>query len=250
MLINIISSASWTLHLRYYLFHRLQYLYGISGTIRSWCASCLTGRTQYLTVTGQSSRPAEVFFGVPQGSVLGPILFILCSVPLIALIYPQWLTGRKTPSYLLTAPLCSLTEIHPVSNQSFADDTQLLQSCPPDQIYAIALTMQTCISDVKTWMTQYKLKLNDDKTEALVMKLNRTIFPDAQPTSLRAGTADIPFTTCALNFGFFISDNTLDRHIWTVCSSAYVEIRHVSSIRQYLTVEAAKTLLCAFVLSE
>ena len=47
-------------------------------------------------------------------SVLGPILFILCS-----------------------APFCSLIETHSVSNQSFADVTQLLQSCPPDQIYCL-----------------------------------------------------------------------------------------------------------------
>ena len=83
-----------------------------------------------MTVNGQSSRPAGIFFGVPQGSVLGHILFILYS-----------------------APLCLLTEIHSVSNQSFADDTQLRQSCPPDQIHATALTMQACISDVTTWVT-------------------------------------------------------------------------------------------------
>ena len=41
-------------------------------------------------------------------------------------------------------------------------------------------------SDMKTWMTQNKLKLNNDKTE--LMKSNRTIFPDVQPTALYAGT--------------------------------------------------------------
>ena len=62
--------------------------------------------------------------------------------------------------------------------------------------------MQTFISDVETWMTQNKLKLYDDKTEALLMKSNRTIFHYTQPTSLRADTADVPFTTCAGNLGF------------------------------------------------
>ena len=126
-----------------------------------------------MTVNGRSSRPAGVFFSVPQGSVLGPIIFILYS-----------------------APLFSLIETHSVSNQSFADDTQLLHSCPPDQIHATVLTMQTRISDVKTWMTPDKLKLDDDKTEAVLIKSNRTTFPDAQPTSLRVGSADSPFTTC------------------------------------------------------
>ena len=85
------------------LFHRLQSLSGISGIVLLWLESYLTGRTQTVTVNGQNSRPAGVFFGVLQGSVLGHILFILYS-----------------------APLCFLTEIHLVSNQSFADDTQLL----------------------------------------------------------------------------------------------------------------------------
>ena len=91
-----------------------------------------------MTVNNLSSRPAEISFGVPQGSVPDPILFILYS-----------------------APLSSVIETHSVSKQSFSDDAQLLHSCPPDQIHATVLTMQTCTSDVKTWMSQNKLKLND-----------------------------------------------------------------------------------------
>ena len=60
--------------------------------------------------------------------------------------------------------------------------------------------MQTCVSDLNTWMTRNKLKPNDDnKTEVLLIKSSKTIFPDAQPTSLRVGTADIPFTACIRN---------------------------------------------------
>ena len=129
----------------------------------------------------RSRRPAAVSFRVSQGSVLGPLLFILYS-----------------------APLSSLLETHSVSNKSFADDTQLLHSCPPDQIDATVLTMEIRISDVKTWMTQNKLKLNDDKTEALLIKSNITTFPNAQPTSLRVGSADIPFTICARDLAFMI----------------------------------------------
>ena len=104
----------------------------------------------------------------------------------------------------------------------------------------------------KSSVTQNKLKLND-KTKTLLMKLTRTIFPDAQPTSLRVGTVDIPsrVTTYVRQLGFMISDNTaLDKHISTVCRSAYVEIRRISSICQCLTVQATTILVCAFVLSK
>ena len=99
--------------------------------------------------------------------------------------------------------------------------------------------------------TYYKLKLDDDKTEAVLIKSNRTTFPDAQPTSLRVGSVNIPFATCARNLGLTISGNmSFDKHISIVCCSAHVKIRRISSIRQYLTVEATKTLVCAFVLSK
>ena len=151
-----------------------------------------------MTVNDQNSRPADVSFGVPQISVLGPILFILYS-----------------------APLSSLTETHSVSNKSFTYEKQLLNSCPPDQIKTTVLAMQTCISDVKTWITQNKLKLDDDKTEAFLIKSDRTSFPNTQPTSLRVGSANIPLTTCAGNLGFMISDNiSLDKHISNACRSA------------------------------
>ena len=59
------------------LLARLENLYGISGTALSWFESYLTGRTQLVTIDNNSSKPFILCFGVPQGSVLGPVLFIL-----------------------------------------------------------------------------------------------------------------------------------------------------------------------------
>ena len=58
------------------------------------------------------------------------------------------------------------------------------------------------------------------------------------PTSLRVGTANIPFRNCARNLGFMISDSMVfDKHISTVCRCVCVEIRRISPIHQYLIVE-------------
>ena len=81
------------------LLHRLEHLYGISGTPLNWFKSYLTNRTQTVKINSKLSRPTKLSSGVPQGSVLEPILFILYTKPLITLI-------RQ----------------HSISDQSFADD--------------------------------------------------------------------------------------------------------------------------------
>ena len=70
------------------LLNRLETTFGIKNTVLKWTASFLTDRTQKVTIgdlgtdLGATSDPVTLTFGVPQGSVLGPILFTLYTVPL------------------------------------------------------------------------------------------------------------------------------------------------------------------------
>jgi hypothetical protein len=201
--------------------------YGICGTALSWFRDYLANRTQSVVINNSSSDNVDLVFGVPQGSVLGPVLFVMYS-----------------------RPLSTLIDSHAVLNQAFADDTQLYGSSPPSEVNSTITNMQHCISDVRTWMADHKLKLNDDKTEALLIHSGRSFSKVDKPTSIRVGHADISFSPQARNLGYFITDTmTLDVYVSHICRSAYTALRQISSIRSFLTVEATKKLVCALVLS-
>ena len=200
----------------------------IFGTAFSWFKSYLTGRTQTVTIDNNNSKPSILCFGMPQGSVPGPVLFI---------VYTQ--------------PLSNLIERHSISSQSFAEDTQILDSCHPDHLDTTVQRVQNFISEVKLWMDCSELELNDDKTESILIKSDRIMLLDSAPTSIRVGNSDIPFASNTRNLWITISSNTtMDKHAPNICRSSYDELRRMSSIRHLLTVNATETLLPAFVLSK
>ena len=114
-------------HRSYILLHRLEHLYGFSGTPLNWFKSYLSNRTQTVKINNELSRPTKLSFGVPQGSVLGPILFIL-----------------------YTKPLTTLIRQHSISDQSFADDTHLYDSYRPEQVDITVQGTHDCILEVRS----------------------------------------------------------------------------------------------------
>ena len=126
---------------------------------------------------------------------------------------------------LYTKPLSNLIKRHSISSQSFADDTQLLDSCHPDHLDTTVQRMQNCLSEIKSWMDCNQLKVNDDKTESFLIKSDRIMLPDSAPTSIRVGNSDIPFASHARNLGIIISSNSImDKQFANICGSAYAEL--------------------------
>ena len=80
----------------------------------------------------------------------------------------------------------------------FADDTELYKSDFPSEAFILAQTIESCVSDVKVWVVQNKLQLNDDKTEILLIGSAPGID---LPSSLCVGHSDIPFSNAAHNLG-------------------------------------------------
>jgi hypothetical protein len=103
------------------LLSRLSYNFGVARTITSWLKSYLSGRTDV-------SSTRAVSCGDPQGSVLGPLLFLLYTAELLQIIESRGLLGH-----------------------AYADDTQMYSSCPPSKAAALRGNVLLCIEDVTAW---------------------------------------------------------------------------------------------------
>ena len=91
---------------------------------------------------------------------------------------------------------------HSIIHHSFADDIQLQMSAPHDRITELLHSMKSCISDVKAWTTVNMLKLNDNKTELMLVTLKRTKHLHNLATSITIGNDKIPFKQSVKNLGF------------------------------------------------
>ena len=113
------------------------------------------------------------------GSILGPILFTMYIKPLSAII-----------------------DSHSIIHHSFADDLQLQMSALSDKIPKLLHSTQSCIGDVKAWATANMHKLNDNKTEIMLVTSKRSKHPHNLPTAVTIGNAQIPFKQSVKNLGF------------------------------------------------
>ena len=105
-------------------------------------------------------------------------------------------------------------------------------SAPPDRISELLHSMQSCICDVKAWATANMLKLNDNKTELMLVTSKRTKHFHSLPTSITIGNAQIPFKQSVKNLGFTLDCHlTMNAHVFNIAQTGYFELRRLASIR-------------------
>ena len=110
--------------------------------------------------------------------------------------------------------------------------------------------MQSCISDVKAGATANMLRLNDNKTELMLVTSKRTKHLHNLPTSITMGNAQVPFKQSVRNLGFALDCHlTMNAHVSNIAPTIYLELRRLASILIFLTSTATATLISAFVLS-
>ena len=109
-------------------------------------------------------------------------------------------------------------------------------SSPLDRISELPHSMQSFIDDVNAWATANMLKLNDDKTELMLVNSNRTKHLHCIPTSINFGKALIPFKHSVKNLGITLDCHlTLNAHVTNIARTCYFELRRLAYIRRFLT---------------
>ncbi|KAF7249458.1 RNA-directed DNA polymerase from mobile element jockey [Varanus komodoensis] len=196
---------------------------GVGGTALQWFRSYLNGRFQKVVLGEHVSAPWQLCHGVPQGSILSPLLFNIYMKPLGEVI-------RR----------CGL------QNHQYADDTQLYLSFSTNPGEAVAV-LNRCLAEVREWMRANKLKLNPDKTEVLLV--GRSGFGEGGFDLVLNG-AKLPLRDKVRSFGVLLDPElSLEAQVTAVARSAFLQLRLINQLRPYLEYDCLAMVTHALVTS-
>ncbi|KAI4898892.1 hypothetical protein NFI96_006777 [Prochilodus magdalenae] len=196
---------------------------GITGTAWQWFESYLEDRHYQVTWNGSTSAPCRLSTGVPQGSVLGPLLFSLYTLSL----------GEEIISYGFSYHCC-------------ADDTQLMLSFPSSDTQ-VCNRISACLTDISSWMTAHHLKLNPSKTELL---FNPSTTGPHRDLTISFGNSLITPTEDAGILGVILDGQlSFSAHIANLTRSCRFLLYNIRRIRPFLYQEAAQLLVQSLVIS-
>jgi len=209
------------------LLSRLASNFGITGSAFSLISSYLLNRTQSVTIQSQTSPSSPLLTGVPQGSVLGPLLFCLYTTPL---------------SYIFTNSS--------VSFHLYADDTQLYISFSSSDSVSNLNTLSSTLDSVYTWLSSNRLSVNPSKTEYLLLGNPQQRSKLVSSSIFFRGNILTPSDKCR-NLGVIFDSNlTFKNHISDVCRSSFYHIRQLRQIRASLDTNSSILLANALVSSK
>ena len=154
-------------------------LYGIEGKLLKWLESFLSNRVQKVVVDGQHSEVTAVVSGVPQGTVLGPLLFLLFVNDI----------ERSIKNSKL---------------KMFADDSRLSKAVNPSNPSNDEMLLQNDLDAVLEWALCNNMQLNDDKFELLVHR----VHIHAPNMNMRM-LLQLPFADCQISRHYLLPSNML-----------------------------------------
>jgi hypothetical protein len=211
------------------LLNRLYQKIGICGGALNWVESYLKSRTSCVCIEGEFSAITPLLYGVPQGSVKGPLDFII-----------------------YTLPVGEIIRSHNINFHVYADDTQLYISFDPKDRNAAQealLKLELCIADLMIWMKSNKLMLNNSKTEFLIAGTHQSI-KKLPPLQLQVGDSTIKPSSHVRNLGVLFDTNmTMSKQVSAIVSAANYQLRNLRRLRRYLDQDTRHQVVRALILS-
>jgi hypothetical protein len=203
---------------------RLSKSYGVSGSAIAWFESYLSDRVQSVRLGTDRSANSPVYCGVPQGSILGPLLYVL-----------------------YTADIIPLVESMQSSVHLYADDTQLYGACPVVESVDLARRILRTVDAVSLWMASNRLRLNLDKTQFMWFGSRQQLVKrDLQ--QLAAVSSSLMVSSSVRDLGVILDGElSFDEHITKLTQTCYFHLRRLRTIRRSLSLAALKTLVHSFV---
>ena len=208
------------------LLHRMFTSYGVSSTAHRWFSSYLTDRTQSVCQSNIFTPPRSVLYRVPQGSVLGPLLFVLYS-----------------------AEVGNIIDRKGLKHHCYADDTKIYSCCQPSASAGVKSDVLDCIDEITAWASSNRLQINPSKSEFIWCTTARRT--KSIPTeSFDLGGSIIQPSKSVRDLGAYIdSDMSMTNHISRLVSSCFYQLRRIKLIRRSLPTSAAVQLVNSFVIS-
>ena len=198
------------------LLDRLHNDVGLRGNALNWFYSYLSQRSQRVSIHGTLSSYFDLDCGVPLGSCLGPLLFVVYASKLFTIIKKH------------------LLNVH-----CFADDTQLYLSFKSDDKSSLdeaISAMNSCISDLRNWMIRDRLMINDDKTELILIGTRQQLGKINDVCNISVGDYDIYPSSCVRNLGaWFDNKLSMSTHVTKICNAAFYHLRIIRRIKNYLS---------------
>ena len=198
--------------------------YGVRGVTLAWFKSYLTDRSQYTAIDNQNSDTQHVRCGIPQGSILGPLLFIL---------YVNDITQSSSQGNLIL----------------FADDTNIIYN---DLSYAdLYSKAQIDLSSVCDWFASNKLSVNESKTKFMVFhSVNKQVSNEISKMKLLVNKQDIERVASIKFLGVKISDTlTWEAHINEVASKVSKVVAVLTRLKHELPPSVLYTIYNSLILS-
>ena len=203
----------------------------IEGKALNWFQSYLQNRDLRVLIDNVISDYHRVKYGVPQGSCLGPVVFL---------------------GYLSSLYDIIKTHLPDVHIAGYADDHQLYaaynQSDSDSELIALN-KIQACISDVRKWMLSHKLKINDLKTEFMIIG-SKYQLAKVKVDDIKVGNSSIIPVKTFRNLGVIFDDQLrMEDYVNSICKKGYVQLRRIRQIRKYLDDSATESIIHSFVTS-